>query len=111
MQTVTLPVRRCWPLVLVVIVACFLPASAPSGDPDVGGSKAKTYVVTRTLHAENGIIIPVGTELRVEGDGSIAQTQSITLSLYASPDVLAAHCRPVTEKRDFQVLSYAVSPQ
>lgn len=70
-------------------------------------NRGKPFVLTEELRTDNGALIPAGTEVLIDGDPSLG-VLSVTLHLNATPETVAASFKPITEQRNFLVLSYWV---
>lgn len=85
------------------LIALVVSAQAPAPTMDRG----KPFVLTEAVRTDNGATIPAGTEVLIDANSS-SQALSITLHLNATAETVAAKFRPITEKRDYLVLSYWV---
>lgn len=107
-MTRTSPLRRTAIAALTIAMLGFaygLGQSSTSAHSD-GRSRVRIVVSKTVIRADNGILLPTGTEFRLEDRGEHGAT--LELTLLASREALGKHFRESTEVRDFQTLGYAV---
>ncbi len=91
----------------ILLVGYGMDQPAPTSVPSAANPPPKTVVSTTVIRADNGILLPTGTEFRLlENPGDSGGM--VQLTLYVSREAYAKHFREITEKRDFQVIAYNV---